>query len=226
MVVAVGGEATNSTYDPSKGDRTIMAALKSRSASINELGDYVMRLSKGDAESGAVVAECYAAELKDAHKKQLHWRRLNYWSSGLVIVASAIITALTGINLHGEAAFALRLSILMLSALVTILTGLIELVQVNHRWRIYRQLDNRLETLGWQTATRGDAEAASALSHLGTGLISAMREFNRHYMSEVAGADQGKAENGIDEVGEQSKPDTLGGGKATIRPAISRRRRK
>jgi hypothetical protein len=192
-----------------------MAGSKSRSMSIRQLSDYVQRLANhGKAEPGNVLAESYVAELNNADKQQGRWRQNYYVSRGFVILASAIITALTGFNLHGEAAFALRLTILVLSASVTVITGLLELLQVNHRWRLYRQLRSRLETLGWQTAMQG-GEPAKALANLGTGLISAMHEFETHYMSQVAASSEP----------EQPQPDAENGAaKATSRRRFWRRK--
>jgi hypothetical protein len=161
--------------------------------SISQLSDYVQGLANGNAQSGTVLTESYIAELRNADKQQARWRRIYYEWRGFVLVASAVITVLTAINLHGTLAFAFRATTLVLSALVTVFTGLLELLQVNNRWRIYRQLRSTLEGLGWQTAVDGatapPASAASALTNLGNGLMTAMRSFEAHYISQVAAVD-------------------------------------
>jgi hypothetical protein len=126
-----------------------------------------------------------------------------------VIVASAAITALSALNLHGGTAYAFRLLTLVLSALVTVCTGLLELLQVNHRWRLYRQLRSKLTTLGWQTALHASEPPAAPLAAIGTGLISAMGNFEAHYMSEVAADSDGESDGSKAKAGH--KPDATGG---------------
>ena len=158
-----------------------------KSTSITQLSDYAQRLAASGTDPGPVITGSYIAELKNAEKQQGRWRRIYYQWRGFVIVASAAITALTALNLHGGAAFALRVLTLILSTLVTVFTGLLELLQVNHRWSLYRQLRGTLENLGWQTATKDGGQAASLVA-LGNGLISAMRDFERGYLSQIEGA--------------------------------------
>ena len=178
-----------------------MTAMKSRlpggannpgqATSIGRLIDYVEGLGKDDSGGGKLLAESYAAELKNADKQQARWRRIYYEWRGFVIVASAVITALTAVNLHGGTAFAFRVLTLVLSALVTICTGLLELLQVNHRWRLYRQLRSKLEGMGWRAALQNNESPAAPLVSLGTGLINAMHDFEMRYMSEVAADSNG-----------------------------------
>jgi hypothetical protein len=160
--------------------------------SINQLIDYVNGLASGDNGSKALLASSYAAELRNADKQQGRWRRIYYEWRGFVIVASATITVLTAINLHGGAAFTVRAVTLGLSALVTVCTSLLELLQVNHRWRLYRQLRTSLAKLGWRTAVDGEAASPASLTDLGNGFIAAMRDFERHYISEVAADSNGE----------------------------------
>lgn len=172
--------------------RLLRGANHSKQAtSISRLIDYVERLAKDDSGAGRLLAESYVAELRNADKQQARWRRIYYEWRSFVIVASAAITALTAVNLHGGAAFTFRLLTLVLSALVTVCTGLLELLQVNHRWRLYRQLRSKLEKLGWRTALQTNNTPAESLAGLGTTLISTMHEFELRYMSEVAADSNG-----------------------------------
>jgi hypothetical protein len=166
--------------------------------SIDHLNAYVKRLAKGEHSSGAIVAESYIAELENADKQQRRWRQVYYNMRGLVITASALITVFTALNLHGGAAFALRVLTLVLSATVTIVTAMLELFQVNHRWRLYRQLRNKLENIAWQTAARGGDKADPMLAELGHDFIKAMSSFERGYISQVAGVGETDVDAGPD----------------------------
>lgn len=169
---------------------------RKQGTSIKELSDYARSLVGDDAHPSAnLITESYIAELRNADKQQGRWRRIYYQCRGFVLVASAAITVFTAINLHGSLVFVFRLTTLVLSALVTVVTGLLELFQVNNRWRIYRQLRTTLGELGWQSGIHGAAaSSASSLTNLGNGLIRAMRVFEAHYISQVAIADSGGAE--------------------------------
>jgi hypothetical protein len=170
------------------------ASNSGQATSISRLIDYIEGLGKDDSGGGKLLAESYVAELKNADKQQARWRRIYYEWRGFVIVASAAITALTAINLHGGTAFTFRVLTLVLSALVTVCTGLLELLQVNHRWRLYRQLRSKLERMGWRSALQTNESPAAPLVSLGTGLISVMHDFEMHYMSEVAADGNGDSE--------------------------------
>jgi hypothetical protein len=149
----------------------------SESTSIIHLSKYAQSLTGSGIAPGPIIAD----------KQQNRWRGIYYQSRSFVIVASAIITALTALNIHGSPALSVRVITLVLSTFVTVLTGLLELLQVNHRWRLYRQLRGTLEHLGWKTAASGGGQEAS-LAALGDGLMKAMRDFETGYMSQVAGA--------------------------------------
>src|SRR5258708_6193292 len=99
------------------GIRSSKFAKSPKSTSITRLSDYAQRLAASETDPGPVITESYIAELKNADKQQGRWRRIYYQWRGFVIVASAAITALTALNLHGGAAFALRLLTLILSTL-------------------------------------------------------------------------------------------------------------
>ena len=194
---------------------TVMKSRVPRSASnpgqatsISRLIDYVESLGKDDSGGGKLLAESYVAELKNADKQQARWRRIYYEWRGFVIVASAAITALTAVNLHEGATFTFRVLTLALSALVTICTGLLELLQVNHRWRLYRQLRSKLERMGWQAALQTNESPAAPLLSLGTGLINAMHSFEIHYMSQVATDSNGGNED--PKANGHAKPDPTG----------------
>jgi len=187
--------------------RVPRTASKPRQAtSISRLINYVEGLGEGDS-GGKLLAESYVAELKNADKQQARWRRIYYEWRGFVIVASAAITALTAVNLHEGTTFTFRVLTLVLSALVTICTGLLELLQVNHRWRLYRQLRSKLERMGWQAAQQAN-EAPAPLVKLGTGLINAMHSFEMRYMSEVAADSNGGNEE--PEANEHTKSGATG----------------
>jgi hypothetical protein len=195
-----------------------MTAMKSRvprsasnprqATSISRLIDYVESLGRDGSGGGKLLAESYVAELKNADKQQARWQRIYYEWRGFVIVASAVITALTAVNLHEGTTFTFRVLTLVLSALVTICTGLLELLQVNHRWRLYRQLRSKLERMGWQAALQTNESPAAPLVSLGTGLINAMRSFELHYMSEVAADSNGGTED--PKANGHTKPGTTG----------------
>src|SRR5437016_6084770 len=53
-----------------------------------------------------------------------------YEYRGFVIAASAVITILTGLNLQGNTSFAIRITTVILSGLITVASGLLELLQV------------------------------------------------------------------------------------------------
>jgi hypothetical protein len=183
---------------------------------VKELIAYVNGLAsdKDGSKDGskALLANSYAAELKNADKQQSRWRQIYYESRGFVIVASAVITVLAALNLHGGAAFAIRGVTLGLSALVTVLTGLLELLQVNHRWRLYRQLRSTLENVGWRTAMDGGATPAESLTDLGNGLVAAMRDFETRYISEVA--TDGSTDSADTKASKRRKPETAAPGTA------------
>jgi hypothetical protein len=168
--------------------------------SIGELGDYVQELAKRSSDPGGVLlAESYVAELNNADKQQARWRRIYYNLRGYVLVASALITGLTAFDLHGSLAFGFRVATVTLSALVTVVTGLLELLQVNNRWRLYRQLRATLESLAWQIAAQGDGSPGALVAKLGNGFIKAMNTFELHYTSQVATfADAGGGEVSTD----------------------------
>lgn len=170
------------------------------STSVGQLNKYLNSLAEKDPDPGGVLlAESYAAELNNADKQQARWRRIYYDMRSFVIISSALITVLTAFNLHGTLAFAFRLTTLALSASVTIVTGLLELLQVNNRWRLYRQLRTTLESVGWRTAAQRD-DPTDSLAKLSDGLIKAMHNFERHYTSQVAAT--------TDEGGESGAPPT------------------
>lgn len=179
--------------------------------STNQLVAYVNGLASGDDGSKALLASSYAAELRNADKQQGRWRRIYYKSRGFVIVASAAITVLTAVNLHGGAAFTVRAVTLGLSALVTVCTGLLELLQVNHRWRLYRQLRSSLQKLGWRTALNGEAAPTASLTDLGNGFIAVMRDFETRYISEVAADSDGETED--TKASKRRKPDPIAHGR-------------
>jgi hypothetical protein len=173
--------------------------------SIGQLAEYVQDLAKRtDSNPGGVLlAESYINELNNADKQQARWRRIYYNLRGYVLVASALITGLTAFNLHGSLAFGFRVATVTLSALVTVVAGLLELLQVNNRWRLYRQLRTTLESLGWQTAVQRNAAPGALLAKLGSGFIKAMNTFELHYTSQVAAsADGGSGESSTDQSGE------------------------
>jgi hypothetical protein len=186
------------------------ASSPGQATSISRLIDYVESLGKDDSAGGKLLAESYVAELKNADKQQARWRRIYYEWRGFVIVASAAITALTAVNLHEGATFTFRVLTLALSALVTICTGLLELLQVNNRWRLYRQLRSKLERMGWQAALQTNESPAAPLLSLGTGLINAMHSFEIHYMSQVATDSNGGNED--PKAKGHAKPGTTGDG--------------
>jgi hypothetical protein len=86
-----------------------------------------------------------------------------------------------------DTSFVIRVTTVILSGMITVASGLLELLQVNNRWRLYRILRARLEAITWRTATQdAESSAASALTTLGQQFLAAMQDFERHYVSQVA----------------------------------------
>lgn len=158
-----------------------------RTTSIDKIAEYVHRLADGDAAAGRMIASSYIAELRHADRQQARWQKIFYEYRGFVIAASAVITILTGLNLQGNTSFAIRVTTVILSGLITVASGLLELLQVNNRWRLYRILRARLEAITWRTAAHDpEPSATSALTTLGQQFLAAMQDFERHYVAEVA----------------------------------------
>ena len=133
-----------------------------------------------------MIANSYVAELRHADKQQSRWRTIYYQYRGFVIAASAVITILTGLNLQGNTSFPIRVITVVLGGLITVVSGLLELLQVSNRWRLYRVLRARLEAITWRTAAReSEPSANSALATVGEQFVAAMRDFERHYVSQV-----------------------------------------
>lgn len=158
-----------------------------RPTSIDKIAKYVHRLADGDAAAGRMIASSYVAELRHADRQQARWQKIFYEYRGFVIAASAVITILTGLNLQGNTSFVIRVITVILSGMITVASGLLELLQVNNRWRLYRILRAQLEAIIWRTAAQDpEPSAASALTTLGQQFLAAMQNFERHYVSQVA----------------------------------------
>jgi len=167
------------------------ARKEKRSTSIEKIAEYVHQLANGDAAAGRMIASSYVAELRHADRQQARWQKIFYEYRGFVIAASAVITILTGLNLQGNTSFLIRVTTVILSGMITVASGLLELLQVNNRWRLYRILRARLEAITWRTATQDpESPAAAALTTLGQQFLAAMQDFERHYVSQVATASE------------------------------------
>jgi hypothetical protein len=186
-----------------------------RPTSIDKIAKYVHQLADGDdkAAAGHMIASSYIAELRHADRQQARWQKIFYEYRGFVIAASAVITILTGLNLQGNTSFVIRVTTVILSGMITVASGLLELLQVNNRWRLYRVLRAKLEAITWRTAAQ-DPEppaAASALTTLGQQFLAAMQDFERHYVSQVTTAtDEGDgkpATKGDETQPPQEQPD-------------------
>ena len=176
-----------------------------RPTSIDKIAKYVHQLADGDdkAAAGHMIASSYVAELRHADRQQARWQKIFYEYRGFVIAASAVITILTGLNLQGNTSFVIRVTTVILSGMITVASGLLELLQVNNRWRLYRILRAKLEAITWRTAAQdSEPPAASALATLGQQFLAAMQDFERHYVSQVAAT----TEEG------DGKPETKGDG--------------
>jgi Protein of unknown function (DUF4231) len=169
-----------------------------RPTSIDKIAKYVHQLADGDdkAAAGHMIASSYIAELRHADRQQARWQKIFYEYRGFVIAASAVITILTGLNLQGNTSFVIRVTTVILSGMITVASGLLELLQVSNRWRLYRILRARLEAITWRTAAHDpEPPAASALTTLGQQFVAAMQDFERHYVSQVtATTDEGDGE--------------------------------
>lgn len=158
-----------------------------RPTSIQKIAKYVHQLADGDPAAGHMIADSYIAELQHADRQQARWQKIFYEYRGFVIAASAVITILTGLNLQGSTSFVIRVTTVILSGLITVVSGLLELLQVNNRWRLYRILRARLEAITWRTAAQDpEPSATSALTTLGQQFLAAMQDFEHHYVAEVA----------------------------------------
>ena len=150
--------------------------------SIDDIAVYVRQLAKGGDAAAHMIANSYVAELQHADKQQSRWRTIYYQYRGFVIAASAVITILTGLNLQGNTSFTIRVTTVVLGGLITVASGLLELLQVNNRWRLYRVLRARLEAITWRIAAqKPEPLASSALATVGQQFVTAMQDFE-HYM--------------------------------------------
>ena len=160
-----------------------------RPTSLDKIAKYVHQLADGDdkAAAGHMIASSYVAELRHADRQQARWQKIFYEYRGFVIAASAVITILTGLNLQGNTSFVIRVTTVILSGMITVASGLLELLQVNNRWRLYRILRAKLEAITWRTAAQDpEPPAASTLATIGQQFLAAMQDFERHYVSQVA----------------------------------------
>jgi Protein of unknown function (DUF4231) len=203
------------------------ARNKKRPTSIDKIATYVHELADGDA-AGQMIASSYVAELRHADRQQARWKKIFYECRGFVIIASAVITILTGLNLQGNTSFAIRITTVILSGMIAVASGLLELLQVNNRWRLYRILRARLEAITWRTAARHpEPSAPSALTTLGQQFLTAMKDFERHYVSQVAATtDEGDGKPEAKRNGSkppQKQPDSAARPRKT---ALTRRIRK
>lgn len=130
-----------------------------------------------------LLLHSYWNELRHADRQEKTWRTRYYLVRSTVLVSSAAITVISGISIPNGSVLALRIVVLALGALITVVTGFLDLFHMLNRWRIYRVMRYRLlnGTLGAAGGT-----SAAAITALAAQLALATREFEDNYITQIA----------------------------------------
>jgi hypothetical protein len=148
----------------------------SKNSTIQDIRSFLLQNEGSDAASNMTL-RAYTNELRHADRQEKRWRR-NYYTVRLtILISSAAITALSGIDFSGA-----KFVILGLGALTTVVNGTFDLFHMLNRWRIYRVLRYRLITRAVAAPSAPDL-----LDHtLRVGLLDAIQEFESNYITQIA----------------------------------------
>lgn len=161
------------------------ADRKKRKSTVQDLTAYLAALQRSAASPGDVaLLSSYSNELRHADRQEKSWREKYYGIRLTVLLASAAITVISGITVPNGGVLALRITLLVLGALVTVLTGASDLYHTLNRWRIYRVLRYRLLTGGLAAATSPTPQQVIPI--LAGALAVAQREFEDNYITQIA----------------------------------------
>jgi hypothetical protein len=157
--------------------------------SVKDVQAYLQGLEKDtDKDTGSdtgtrLLLHSYGNELRHADTQERTWRTRYYLVRSTVLIASAAITVISGISIPNGSVLALRIIVLALGALITVVTGFLDLFHMLNRWRIYRVMRYRL--LAGSITAAGSTPAA-ALDTLAAHLTLATREFEDNYITQIA----------------------------------------
>jgi hypothetical protein len=106
---------------------------------------------------------------------------------GTVIIVAAAVTALASASagISGTAGLVIKIATAALSFVVAATTGVLELLQVNSRWALYRVLRNKLWRAAWQLTTDDTGSASEKFEVLNKKLGKALDDFERQYLMQV-----------------------------------------
>jgi hypothetical protein len=79
-----------------------------------------------------------------------------YLARWLVVVGATIVPTLValGAKTHGTVATVTQVAAVVLSLLVAVAAGALQVTQMGRRWRLFHQLEHELEHAGWQLFVR------------------------------------------------------------------------
>ena len=161
------------------------AARKRRPSTVQDLAAYLSELEQTSSSPGeSALLSSYGNELRHADRQEKSWREKYYGIRLTVLLASAAITDISGITVPTGGVLALRITLLVLGALITVLTGSSDLYHTLNRWRIYRVLRYRLLTGGLAAATSPTPQQVIPI--LAGALAVAQREFEDNYITQIA----------------------------------------
>ena len=153
--------------------------------SVRDVQSYLSSLeSEAHHDPGArLLLHSYWNELRHADRQEKTWRTRYYLVRSTVLVSSAAITVISGISIPNGSVLALRIVVLALGALITVVTGFLDLFHMLNRWRIYRVMRYRLLN-GSLGAAGGTTD--TAIATLAGQLALATREFEDNYITQIA----------------------------------------
>lgn len=161
------------------------AAPKRRKSTVQDLTGYLAELQQTTTSPGdSALLSSYSNELRHADRQEKSWREKYYGIRLTVLLASAAITVISGITVPNGGVLALRIILLVLGALITVLTGASDVYHTLNRWRIYRVLRYRLLTGGLAAATAPTPQ--QVIPTLAGALAVAQREFEDNYITQIA----------------------------------------
>jgi Protein of unknown function (DUF4231) len=132
-------------------------------------------------------------QINHAENNRKNWQRWYYGGRTTVTVAAAAVTALAAASagLSGDAGLSVKIAAAVLSFVVAVTNGVLEVWQVTNRWRLYRVLRNRLWAVGWQLAAQKvDGDFKIFTQNVG----QALDEFEHQYLMQVLLQTDGRPE--------------------------------
>jgi hypothetical protein len=152
---------------------------------LREMSRFLSELEDANAGSPevALLLRSYRDEARHADNQEKRWRTRYYLVRAIVLLASASITVISGISLPNGSDLALRILVLCFGALITVVTGTLDLFHMLNRWRIYRVMRFRLVS-GCMDAAQ--APNGRAVATLAARLSLALREFEDNYITQIA----------------------------------------